>query len=465
MDYEKGTKIRVDITGRVIGSQINTDAPPGSLLTTTYEVMQTENGEWYHFLYLNSDSVAGIKQTGGTVTARFDAVVTGRYQEGRYSTTEIRETNGFTHFLFLGSEAVTVLEEAPAEPASQPEPEPAFTEPEPVPAPFAKGTRIRVAIDGVIYGKTDYSLSATTPVRQTGNLRTHSLFLGSDLVTTGDSRDEGTLVSARFDATVTGDYQEINKLTQVEEIRRLASGDSEYAGYAHYLYLDSDAITVLPPPGEPEPVPESTRTRVAVEIESATLEEARKLAGLEWNPEAVPVQRSVGGERITPAAVEIESADVLKRIAELEDAAPAAFRLVRNRSKGQLTPVFPSMTAALAYLDEEDLDPERFTVKEVIGELTGDDQKELNQLRKLNDAGRLQFGSTPWITAGVLLRRDEDCDDDWAQDQARAELNVPYVDVWPLDQIDWSAAATDLLESKYLTVDFNGTTYWGKYTG
>jgi len=315
MPYEKGTKIRVDITGRVIENQIGESAPVGSLLSTTYEVEETATG-WFQFLYLNSDSVTGDKRVGGTVTARFDAVITGPVAGSKTSTTEVRELRngvdyGYTHYIFLNSSSVTVLEETSAEPASQP---------------------------------------------------------------------------------------------------------------------------------EPEPVPAS-------------------------QPVPAPAQKDVGGDRITPKAVEIESADILKRIAELEDAAPAAFRLVRNRSGGQLTPVFPSRFTALTYLDEEDLNPERFTVKEVKGEFIGDDQVELNELRKLNDAGRSQFGSTQWITAGVLLRRDEDCDEDWAQDQARAELGVPYVDIWPLSLIDWSEAARDLLESDYLSVVFDGTTYWGKYTG
>ena len=463
MPYEKGTKIRVDITGRVTENQIGESAPAGSLLSTTYEVEETATG-WFQFLYLNSDSVTGDKRVGGTVTARFDAVITGPVAGSKTSTTEVRELRngvdyGYTHYIFLNSSSVTVLEETPAEPAGQPEPEPvpaskpepepvpvSQPEPEPVPAPFAKGTRIRVAIDGTISGRINYALDTTTPVLQADMSRTHSLFLGSDMITVEDEdyRAMGTKVSTRFDATVTGVYQENDGLTQVQEIG-LTTGGREYIGYTHYLYLDSSAVTVLQP-DKPEPVPEP-----------------EPVPAIQRMP--APAQKDVSGNRITPKAVEIESADILKRIAELEDAAPAAFRLVRNRSGGQLTPVFPSRFTALTYLDEEDLNPERFTVKEVKGEFIGDDQVELNELRKLNDAGRSQFGSTQWITAGVLLRRDEDCDEDWAQDQARAELGVPYVDIWPLSLIDWSEAARDLLESDYLSVVFDGTTYWGKYTG
>jgi hypothetical protein len=442
-----GTRVRASFA-----AEVTRDYRSDKQATT--RVSQT-SGRGNHYLYLGSSLITGNKEVGGTVQVDFDAEVAGEFQEGPLVTTEVRELNrsgqrtGFTHYLYLNSEAVTMLEEAPAEPAGQTEPEPtpvSQPEPEPVPAPFAKGARIKVAIDGTIDGDINYARDSTTPVLQAGTRRTHFLFLGSELVNTeGDRREAGTQVSTRFDATVTDDYQENDGLTQVQEIRRLADG-REYAGYTHYLYLDSSSVLSVLPPKEPDAVPEPEPAQQAV-------------------PEPEPVQRDVGGDRITPAAIEIESADILKRIAELEDAAPAAFRLVRNRTRGQLTPVFPSMTAALAYLEEEDLNPERFTVKEVKGELTGDDQKELDELRKLNDAGRAQFGSTPWITAGVLLRRDEECDEDWARDQARAELGVSYVDDWPLSLIDWSEAARDLLEADYLSVELDGTTYWGKYTG
>jgi hypothetical protein len=95
------------------------------------------------------------------------------------------------------------------------------------------------------------------------------------------------------------------------------------------------------------------------------------------------------------------------------------------------------------------------------------DEEELEQLRKLNEAGRNQFGFERWITFSVLLRSDDYCDSGWARDQAAEKLGVSNyrLDEWPLAGINWTAAATELLEADYLPVDFNGVKFWGEYTG
>jgi hypothetical protein len=109
MAFEIGTRIHADISGRVTGS---VSGGQGS----TTEVTQVDDPLWAHFLYLGSPFVTGNKENGGKVKAVFDATVTGTYASGTYSTTPVQDKSGFLHFLYLNSEAVTVL------PAETPEP-------------------------------------------------------------------------------------------------------------------------------------------------------------------------------------------------------------------------------------------------------------------------------------------------------------------------------------------------------
>ena len=87
MTYEKGTRIRVDLTARV---QSSVSADPALLGTSRVSEIneKSTNTGFSHFLYLISTNVTGdLRLIGGEVKAAFDAEVTGKYMGSKYSTT------------------------------------------------------------------------------------------------------------------------------------------------------------------------------------------------------------------------------------------------------------------------------------------------------------------------------------------------------------------------------------------
>ena len=176
--------------------------------------------------------------------------------------------------------------------------------------------------------------------------------------------------------------------------------------------------------------------------------------------------------RITPGDMTIESADVLKRIVELEDlrvkeAQLSVYKITRNRNGENLfTPsTLRNKADAVAYLDSRDYDQTRFNISRVRGpEFSEDDKAELIRLQVLNDTGRSEFGSQRWITDSVQLLSDDFCDSDWARQQAveRLKISTYRLDEWPFNNVDWGELGGELLESEYTQIDFNGFTYWGK---
>lgn len=100
-----GTKIRVSITGGRVRDRDFAEPPLESLTPVS--------GGSNHFLYLTSPSVTGNKRAGGTVTAAFDAVITGPAGGGNLATTKVAEVagngTGLTHYVFLSGPDVTLL--------------------------------------------------------------------------------------------------------------------------------------------------------------------------------------------------------------------------------------------------------------------------------------------------------------------------------------------------------------------
>ena len=179
----------------------------------------------------------------------------------------------------------------------------------------------------------------------------------------------------------------------------------------------------------------------------------------------MPVTQLVS--RITRYDGEVESAEVLKRIAELEDRALAQYRITQTRTGLPLYPgiILRSADDAVKFLDERDYNIDRFTVTKISGpdELSQEDRDELDALRQLNESGRAMFGSQQWITDSVLLRPNNFFDGDWARSEAGNRLGAYdyQLDEWPFGDTDWSVAAGELLEAEYLSVEFGDVTFWG----
>lgn len=298
---------------------------------------------------------------------------------------------------------------------------------------FEIGTKVHVTVNARVTGQYTTGLDSTRTVTENEGPGqwTHLLFLSSPSITgiTGSKDQVGDVIRAEFDAEVTGGFKQAERVTT--RVRELSGGGS---GFTHYLYLDSPSVTVLPErevPGQAKPV---------------------------------------GGTRITPADTVFESAEVLNRIAELEDsAAVVRYRVIQKRNGQILNPVdrtLRTVADAENYLDERDYNQARFTIEPVKGPLSDEDQQELTLLKKLNEAGRDRFGSPQWVTAGVRLYSDEFFTEEWARNRAVTQLKIASyrLDEWPLSLIAWDSAVEQLLDDNYTSVGFGGQTFWGSDT-
>lgn len=298
---------------------------------------------------------------------------------------------------------------------------------------FEIGTKVHVTVNARVTGQYTTGLDSTRTVTENEGPGqwTHLLFLSSPSITgiTGSKDQVGDVIRAEFDAEVTGGFKQAERVTT--RVRELSGSGS---GFTHYLYLNSPAVTVLPEreaPGQAKPV---------------------------------------GGTRITPADTVFESAEVLNRIAELEDgAAVVRYRVTQKRNGQALNPADRTLRTyaeAVDFLDERDYNQARFTIEPVKGPLSDEDQEELTLLKKLNEDGRDRFGSPQWITAGVRMYNDEYFTEDWARNRTVAKLNVaPYrLDEWPLNLIAWDHATQAVLDDKYTSVDFGNEVFWGSDT-
>lgn len=174
---------------------------------------------------------------------------------------------------------------------------------------------------------------------------------------------------------------------------------------------------------------------------------------------------------------EIDSANVIERIAELEDElrrqGDKSWRIIRNRTGTVLTDgspdgaeprTFRTSFEARAFLDTGDYNQDRFEIRYVPAGLSENDSAELNRLRELDRDGQDTFGVLAWRDLGVLLRPDGYFDEDWAKDQARDELGIgrSRLDEWPLNLVDWDDAAQQRLDGSYSKVAFEGNDFYGR---
>ena len=159
---------------------------------------------------------------------------------------------------------------------------------------------------------------------------------------------------------------------------------------------------------------------------------------------------------ITTDDTEISSTDVRNRIAELEEERRyEVYRIRNDETIGDES--FDDEEAARKFIDNEDYDPARVTVRQV--ELDEDDQNELNDLRELDTEGNSTFIS--WGD-GKIIYSSSYFDSDWARDAAYDKTGLS-TDDWPLSEISrWSDAATSLRDQDYTRVEFAGESYYGE---
>lgn len=149
----------------------------------------------------------------------------------------------------------------------------------------------------------------------------------------------------------------------------------------------------------------------------------------------------------------IERSEVESRIEELEDS--QGYEVVRLRN-GQVIDRFDDEDEAAQFIEDEDYNPERVTVRRE--ELDEDDAEELRSLRQLiSDVGD---SSGDWT-----LYNDSYFDRDWVRQRAAEALGISVYsgrfDEWPLDQIDWDSALNSQRDAEYpYAYEFCGTTFY-----
>lgn len=148
----------------------------------------------------------------------------------------------------------------------------------------------------------------------------------------------------------------------------------------------------------------------------------------------------------------IDSRDVIARIEELEP-----FRVCRVSFEDRGTDAdediasFKTQEEAEAFIKEEDYDPDRVYVDADI-----DEAAELRELMKLAEQGK---DIEDW-EYGVTLVRDSYFET-YAEELASDLGMINKEAAWPLQFIDWEAAA-DALKEDYEELDFSGVTYWAR---
>jgi hypothetical protein len=148
----------------------------------------------------------------------------------------------------------------------------------------------------------------------------------------------------------------------------------------------------------------------------------------------------------------IEKDTVESRIEELNDS--RLWQVVRLRTGDIIRDEFDSEDQADRYVDEEDFNRERVSVRQA--ELDEDDSEELTNLARLvEDVG---------VDDSWTLYNESYFSEDWAKQEAVEELGVyrSAVDEWPLSQIDWEEARDERRDGRYdYQYGFDGTTFYG----
>lgn len=426
-----GDRIRVRITGAKKGS--NT----GSAGTTS--IAERTSGAWTHYVYTDSRSVT---KTDSGVNVEFDAEITRAPRSSQSITTEVKELIpgaggrpvGCTHFIYLGSDCVTPLP-------------PRI----PVDAKNAvKGAKIRVDLTGKPTGLRELNINGTTAVQEIGGeLWTHLLYL-STFGSSGAAVDAEDIVTAEFDAVITGEYG-VNEYGTTE-VKQLVGGTTP--AYTHYLYLTSGKVSLLPEnPAEVQAAAEET---ISVAEAGAALPEA---VGAPETEIARTVEKG-STVAIDQYDTEIDYSLVTERIEDLELETETTYTVVRDRNGEELAQ-FGDEDEAREFIDDNDYNPERVIVRE--SEPDPENVEELQKLEELNADCMTEFGRS-WRDGDVTLLRQDYFDADWAKGEAADLLNVSTDDLssWPLDLVDWGEAADQRLSNEWTEISFDSETYYGR---
>jgi len=144
-------------------------------------------------------------------------------------------------------------------------------------------------------------------------------------------------------------------------------------------------------------------------------------------------------DEITNAQDIIDSRDVIARIEELAEPEEASKRIAELEEADELS---DEEAAELAELRAGD-------------ELDDDQAEELRMLREL--AEEASGYAEDWPHGETLIR--DSYFEEYAEQLADDLGAISREATWPLNHIDWKAAA-DELKIDYTSVDFGGVTYW-----
>jgi hypothetical protein len=430
MAYAAGQDIEVAFTAMVLSETA------GPLSTTRVREEGGPGNGTIHCLYLGTadsrkqvlgDPLSG--KPGELIKVRFLTTIPGTPVIIRDGLTkvEVRDSPAgqqYYHYLNLDSPSIT-----------------------PVPAPgtrdFPPGTTVRAAFTGVITDASFGQPLGTWQVKDDQGF-THRLYLSADSSykgLTGMPKPfklaEGDTITVNFTATLLQQGERgftTPKLTAGNGTAVRSEGSNGVPGFNHYLDLASPNITLASKPATPEPATSTTAILPVRAIE--------------------PDSESGAAIGITPRSVLITSAAVNARIADLENL--EGFEIVRNRDGEAVLTEAGSEQECTRYLDDEDLNPARFTIRHVM--LGAELDRELRLLRDLASRAASELGGSTWT-----LREEGFFTESWAQDEALEALgNRADLTAWPLNLIDWDGAAEELRDADWTAISFDGAGFYGK---
>jgi hypothetical protein len=462
MPYKAGQRIRITFSGTI-------ETVNDQLYGTC--TVREENG-CVHYLFLNDPtarerllgSAARRVTAGSSVSVSFRAVIpaSSTIGAGPDETTTIRD-GSFTHFAYLDSPSVTPVTAGAAPELTPPQqelldaltgkavPEEASEEiMDEKAVPEETGEEVmeeKAEADDPFHAVTITALPEAPKAPEP-----------APATPAGSRFAPGQEIRVEFEATIETDIGNTLGTSRAREAD----------GTTHYLFLNSNAAQML------ILTDKSPRGRAGDTIKVAFTTKitppdsfSDKVAPEGTTPVAGPGNRythflDLSSPSITALPAEVTSSRVITRLAELEARQRTLipqYALTRNRDAAKVC-VAGSRKEAEDYVDREDLNPGRFTVRELPAELAPADATELARLTELASSGRLIFGNR-WAT-GVTLRPASFYDENWARKRIAEGLGLELSDLGALDGFtDWAKGAATLLARNYRSVSYLGQRWYG----
>jgi hypothetical protein len=440
--------------------------------------------------------------TGDEIRVAFTGTVTGTdTYENVQSTFAVRDSSGFTHYLFLDErsaweeildESVLVREEGGTRALAPEEGEHirvAFTVTIPVSSvttPPAGTTEVRTGRNFYHYlNLASPAITRVQPELTPGQEKLLTALVGKDTVT-------GT-VTPVTPQPVPGRLPEQPRFTAFQDLileftgtvvtfsteKAVTSKVTDSAGFTHYLYLNNPVIlkevtgklsapeagnairvrlpfrlnpvSLTAPPADTVTVRDTLAGQKwahFVNLDSPAVrlasEPATKTAASRPAPEAAPA--------FSKASTLITASAVAARIAVLKGA--TTWQVTRNRD-GQAVHTAATRQLCEDWLEEEGYRPERFTISRAPG--TDSARTELASLRALQqDIADKAPGRADWE-----LLPDGFFDEEWARTEAIAVLGASTdLSQWPLSEVDWKDASDERVRELYTNIVFDGADFW-----